>query len=258
MKGSFFILIVLCTVLGSLSSCVEIARKDFGQGKSQQQLFKEAKDMQGFFGLKLGDSKKDVESYLHNNVRKYDHLRNEYYRDEYKVGRDMLFDSWLKLGEPEGETDLLKTYSVKFIASDDIYYRIKLFFFEDKLFRIQFNDESTIASLFKKKYGEGKGWYAANRTTLFGKVQKVATESNITWENETVIAKYNDIFKHNYTKNKYPTIGERLENEDYGHNMFMELKSDSLHSVIKNYIDTCEKQKQDSVKQKEEALLNAL
>ena len=128
MKGSFFILIVLCTVLGSLSSCVEIAREDFGQGKSQQQLFEEAKDMQGFFGLKLGDSKKDVESYLHNNVRKYDHLRNEYYRDEYKVGRDMLFDSWLKLGEPEGETDLLKTYSVKFIASDDIYYRIKLFF----------------------------------------------------------------------------------------------------------------------------------
>ncbi len=43
-----------------------------------------------------------------------------------------------------------------FIASDDVYYRIELMFFEDKLFRIQFNDESTIASLFKKKYGEGK------------------------------------------------------------------------------------------------------
>ena len=125
MKGSF-ILIVLCFVLCSLSSCVETTRKDFGKDKSQQQLFEEAKDMQGFFGLKLGDSKKDVELYLHNNIRKYDHLRNEYYQDEYKVGRDMLFDFKLKLGEPEGTTDLLKTYSVCFIASDDVYYRIEL------------------------------------------------------------------------------------------------------------------------------------
>ena len=257
MKGSF-ILIVLCFVLCSLSSCVETTRKDFGKDKSQQQLFEEAKDMQGFFGLKLGDSKKDVELYLHNNIRKYDHLRNEYYQDEYKVGRDMLFDFKLKLGEPEGTTDLLKTYSVCFIASDDVYYRIELMFFEDKFFRIQFNGESTIASLFKKKYGEGKGWYSASRTTLFGKVRQAANESSITWENETVIAKYDDEFKHNYTKKKYSTIGDRWANEAYRHNMFMELKSDSLHSVIKNYIDACEKQKQNRVKQKEEALLNAL
>lgn len=258
MKRSFSTLIILCATLCGVSSCVETTREDFGQGKSQQQLFEEAKDMQGFFGLKLGDSKKDVESYLRNHVRKYDHLRNEYYRDEYKVGRDMLFDSWLKLGEPNCETDLLKTYSVKFIASDDIYYRIELKFFEDKLFCIQFGDESDIESLFKKKYGEGKGWYYASRTKAFGKVREAAHECYITWENETVIAKYSEEYKHNYAKNDYSTIRERMDNEAYNHSMFMELKSDSLHKAIKSYVDFCEKQKQNSIEQKEKSLLNAM
>ena len=162
----------------------------------------------------------------------------------------MLFDFKLKLGEPEGTTDLLKTYSVCFIASDDVYYRIELMFLKINCSASNLMTKVPLLLSLRKKYGEGKGWYSASRTTLFGKVRQAANESSITWENETVIAKYDDEFKHNYTKKKYSTIGDRWANEAYRHNMFMELKSDSLHSVIKNYIDACEKQKQNRVKQK--------
>lgn len=181
-----------------LSSCTERTHIKYGEGKTLEQLHKEAEEMRGISVVQIGDTEEEVSEKLKKHHSKFEYLFNKTYgyltlKDN---NRQTIYLSMLEIHESASDeyhnknyADILKSVTV--IISDEFSVDLRLMFFKDTLRSIEvLSNEEEIRDLFAEKYGEGIGY--DERITKQGR--GVMGKCHIAWGNEQLEAVYIDHF----------------------------------------------------------------
>jgi hypothetical protein len=138
-------------------------------------LYKEASNLKGLGGFKIGETTIDTIKYL-NDVIKNDR-RYHSYSNAFILNKDFSDCSIIKVFE-----------IIEFYISDVKLDDMKLYFYDNVLYEIDCNPSENIKTAFTQKYGEGVKFTYKNGCGPNDKICE--TLEDISWENDSIQANY--------------------------------------------------------------------
>lgn len=198
MKKLLFVVTCLLVFWGCLP---ETERVKYGEGKSIDSLYLEAKDMRGIGIINIFDTKSEIIRKLEKHNAKYRYKFDNLVKHAI-FGNDGVY--WSSTLPHEGLGGDKNNCKLSYIVDENKCIDLELRFHRDTLFEIVSNNSNSIdflKSAFVSKYGDGRGYYySIRRESIGGKYIGGEHDQKRIWENDKIKAEYRDNFESNEKK----------------------------------------------------------
>lgn len=190
MKKLLFAVVSLVVLCGCLPK-TEIEKGRYGEGKSIDSLYLEAKDMQGIGIINIFDTKSEIIRNLKKHNSKYRYKFDNFIQHA-EFGDDGVY--WNFTLPHEGLYGDKNKLKLSYIVDENKCIDLELMFHRDTLFEIVSNNSNSIDFLraaFKSKYGDGCGYYyCIRRNNSRGEYIGSKNNTEQIWENDKIKAEY--------------------------------------------------------------------